>query len=80
MTRSISQGCRVQLADGRQAIVSDASGHDTGVLVVLPLDPHWPFPRPPEVVLVEQCRRMPSRYHGEPRGPDPYVEVGPALF
>jgi hypothetical protein len=65
MNRPIAAGNRVRLADGRHAIVSDASVLDKGVLTVLPVRPDWPFPSPPEVALVEACTRLPSRYHGE---------------
>jgi hypothetical protein len=73
--KPFTQGDRVRLPCGQQAIVCDASGVDKGVMVVMPIDPTWPFPRPSVTVVTEGVRRMPSRYRHESPGVIPHVEA-----
>ena len=80
MTTPFKQGDRVRLPCGQQAIVSDATGAQQGMLLVMPIDPTWPFPRPTVTVTTEGVKRMPSRYRGEKRGDVGHVECGEALL
>jgi hypothetical protein len=59
----MAAGDKWELPGGHKALEVAGSTASTLVVCIIP-DPPWPFPKPPQMVARNLCKKLPSRYGG----------------